>query len=53
MGFLIGQPRILSIFVFQIQFYKRIGDLREIRTEIIGVEREHADHLTTTTDQNV
>ena len=40
----------LFIFVlFNNNFYRKIVDLSGIRTRIVGVEGEHADHLTTTT----
>ena len=46
-----GQPRPLFVYfrAFQQQFYRKIVDLSGIRTRIVGVEGEHADHLTTTT----
>ena len=34
---------------FQIQFYRKSVDFNRIRTQIVGVEGEHTDHLTTTT----
>ena len=48
-----GQPRPLLVYFrsFQQQFYRKIVDLSGIRTRIVGVEGEHADHLTTTTAQ--
>ena len=48
-----GQPRPLFVYfrAFQQQFYRKIVDLSGIRTWIVGVEGEHADHLTTTTAQ--
>ena len=50
-----GQPRPLFVYFrsFQEQFYRKIVDLSGIWTRIVGVEGEHADHLTTTTAQNV
>ena len=33
---------------FQQQFYSKIVDYSRNRTRIVGVEGEHADHLTTT-----
>ena len=39
----------LFILVFSITIYRKIVDLSGIRTRIVGVEGEHADHLTTTT----
>ena len=46
-----GQPRPLFVYFrsFQQQFYRKIVDHSGIRTRIVGVEGEHADHLTTTT----
>ena len=46
-----AQPRPLFVYFrsFQIQFYRKIVDSSRIRTQIVGVEGEHADHLTTTT----
>ena len=48
-----GQPRpLLFIFVlFNNNFMRKFIDLSGIRTRIVGVEGEHADHLTTTTAQ--
>ena len=50
-----GQPRPLFVYFrsFQKQFYRKIVDLSGIRTRIVRVEGEHADHLTTTTAQFV
>ena len=44
-----GQLRPLFAYFrsFQIQFYRKIVYVSGIRTRIIGVECEHADHLTT------
>ena len=36
-------------YAFPIQFYRKIVDFSEIRSQIVGVDAEHADHLTTTT----
>ena len=45
-----GQPGLFLFFrSFQIQFYRKIVDFSGIRTQIVGIEGEHADHLTTTT----
>ena len=46
-----GQPRpLLFIFVlFKHKFYRKTVDVSRIRTRIVRVEVEHADHLTTTT----
>ena len=46
-----GQSRpFLFIFVlFKHKFYRKTVDVSGIRTLIIGVEGEHADHLITTT----
>ena len=46
-----GQPHLfLYIFVlFKQKFYRKIVDVSGIWTWIMGVEGEHADHLTTTT----
>ena len=42
----------LFIFIlFKHKFYRKTVGVSGIRTEIIGVEGEHADHLTTTTAQ--
>ena len=45
-----GHPLLLFEYYhsFQIQFYRKIEDFSEIRTRIVGVEGERADHLTTT-----
>ena len=45
-----GQPSLFFVFFrsFQYQFYRKIVDLSRIRIWIVGVEGEHADHLTTT-----
>ena len=50
-----GQPRPLFVYFrsFQQQFYRNIIDLSGIRTRIVRVEGEHADHLTTTTAPTV
>ena len=43
---------ILFIFVlFEHKFYKKTEGISRIRTPIVGVEGEHADHLTTTKAQ--
>ena len=49
-----GQPRPRFDYfrAFQIQFYRKIVDFNRIRTHIVGVEGEHADHLPTTTTQD-
>ena len=41
-----GQPRPLFVYFrsFQIQFNRKIVDFSGIRTQIVGVEGEHADH---------
>ena len=46
-----GQPRPLFVLFsfFSITILQKIVDLSGIRTRIVGVESEHADHLTTTT----
>ena len=44
-----SRPLLLIFNSFQIQFYRKIEDFNGIRTQIIGVEGKHADHLTTTT----
>ena len=46
-----GQPRHLFVQFrsYQMQFYSQFVVLSEIRTRIVRVEGEHADHLTTTT----
>ena len=46
-----GPTRHLFIYFrsFQKQFYRKIADFCVIRTQIAGVEGEHAHHLTTTT----
>ena len=38
---------------FQIQFYRTTVDFSGIQTQIFRVEGEHADHLTTTTAQEL
>ena len=45
------QPRPLFVYFhcFQIQFSRKIVDFSGIRTQIVGVKGEQADHLTTTT----
>ena len=47
-----GQPRSLFVYFrsFQIQLYRKIIGFSKIQTWIVGVEGEHADQLTTTTD---
>ena len=42
-------PIPASFCFFQTQFYRRIVDFSGIRTQNVGEEGEHADHLTTTT----
>ena len=46
-----GQSRPIFVYFrsFQIQFYRNNLDLSGIRTQIVRVEGEHTDHLTTTT----
>ena len=47
-----GQPRpLLRLFSFfsNTNFTEKTVDVCGIRTQIVGVEGEHADHLTTTT----
>ena len=46
-----GQPRPLFVYFcsFQTQFYIKIVDFSGIRTQIVEVEGQHADPLTTTT----
>ena len=46
-----GKPRPLFVYYrsFHIQLHGNIVDFSEIRTHIVGVEGEHADHLTTST----
>ena len=47
-NFLIGLTWPLFHFLyFQIYFYRKIVHFGGIRTRIVGVECEHADHLTT------
>ena len=46
----VGQPRLLFClfsFFFKHKFYRK--DFIAIRTQIVVLEGEHADHLTTTT----
>ena len=44
-----GQPRALFVYFLSLQqFYRKIVDFSGIRTQIIGVEGKHADHLTIT-----
>ena len=49
--FKVGQPRPLFVYFrsFQTQYYRKTIGFSRIRTRIVGVEGEHADHLTTTT----
>ena len=49
--FSMGQHRPLFVHfcLFQRQFYRKFVDFRGIRTQIIIVEGEHGDHLTSTT----
>ena len=44
--FFMGQPRPLFVYFrsFQQQFYRKIVDFSGNRTQIVGVEGEHADH---------
>ena len=46
----VGQPRPLFVYFrsFQTQYYRKTLGFSGIRTRIVGVEGEHADHLTTT-----
>ena len=46
-----ANPGIYFVYFcyFYQQFYRKIVYFRGIRTRIVGVEGEHADHLTTTT----
>ena len=48
------QPWPLFVYFcsFQAQFYRKNVDFSGIRTRIVGVEGEYADHLTTTTAQH-
>ena len=48
-----GQPQPLFVYFrsFQMQFYRKIVCFSRIRTQIVGVEGEPIDHLTTTTAQ--
>ena len=50
-----GQPRLLFVYfrAFQIQFYRKNVVFSGSRTQIVGVECKHADHLTTTTAQRL
>ena len=45
-----GHPRTLFVYFgsFQQQFLQKIVNFSKIGTRIVGVEGEHADHLTTT-----
>ena len=46
------QPRPLFLFIFVLfkhNLYRKTVGVSGIRTRIVGVEGEHADHLTTTT----
>ena len=49
-NFLTGQPR--SLFVFKKTLFWKIVNLSRIRTRIVGLQGEYADHSTTTTVQN-
>ena len=46
-----GQPRPLFVYFryFQHQFYRKIVDFSGIRTRIVEVEGEQAEHMTTIT----
>ena len=46
-----GQPRPLFVYFcsFQTHIYRKTVDVSKIRSQIVVVEGEHADHLTTTT----
>ena len=50
-----GQSRPIFVYFrsFQIQFYRNNLDLSGIRTQIVRVEGEHTDHLTTTMARNL
>ena len=48
-----GKPRPRVYFLsFQSQILQKTVGISEIRTQIVRVEGEHADHLTTTTAQS-
>ena len=42
-------PINLFLFIFALFKYRKIVDFSGIQTQIVGVEGEHPDHLTTTT----
>ena len=46
-----GKPRPLFVYFhsFQQEFYRKIVDFSRTLTQIVEVEGEHADNLTTTT----
>ena len=48
-----GQPRPLFLFIFVLHYYIKTVGFRAIWTRIVGVEGEHADHLTTTTAHQI
>ena len=51
-----GQPRPVFVYFRSFQtkiLQKKALGFSGIRTRIVGVEGEHADHLTTTTAQNI
>ena len=46
------RPRCVYFLSFQSQILQKTVGISEIRTQIVRVEGEHADHLTTTTAQS-
>ena len=54
--FLMGLPRPLFVYFWSFEaeiLQEKTVSISDIRTWIVGVEGRHADHLTTTTGQNV
>ena len=45
----VGQPQPIFLFFSKNNLQKKTVYFSGIRTQIVGVEGEHADHLTTTT----
>ena len=49
----LANPGLFVVYFrsFQTQYYRKTVGFSGIRTQIVGVEGEHTDHLTTTTAQ--
>ena len=48
-------PGLFFVYVhsFQTKYSRKTAGFSWIRTQIVGIEGEHADHLTTTTAHNI